>query len=41
MGPAGGAAASRMFGFGKKEGGMVSTKKMKSGGLSELAISML
>jgi hypothetical protein len=41
MGPAGGAAASRMFGFGKKEGGVVSTKKMKSGGLSELAISML
>jgi hypothetical protein len=38
MGPAGGAAASRMF---KKKGGMVSTKKMKSGGLSELAISML
>ena len=40
MGPAGGAAAGRMFG-GKKKGGMVSTKKMKSGGLSELAISML
>ena len=39
MGPAGGAAASKMF-TGKK-GGMVPTKKMKSGGLSELAISML
>ena len=41
MGPAGGAAASKAFGFGRKKGGMVSTKKMKSGGLSELAISML
>jgi len=40
MGPAGGAAATKFFG-GKKEGGMISTKKMKSGGLSELAISML
>lgn len=38
MGPAGGAAATKLF---KKKGGMVSTKKMKSGGLSELAISML
>jgi hypothetical protein len=37
MGPAGG-VASKLF---KKKGGMVSTKKMKSGGLSELAISML
>jgi hypothetical protein len=40
MGPAGGAAASKAFGF-KKKGGLISTKKMKSGGLSELAISML
>jgi|694.fasta_scaffold62144_4 hypothetical protein len=40
MGPAGGAAASKAFGFNKK-GGLISTKKMKSGGLSELAISML
>jgi len=40
MGPAGGAAATKFIGGGKK-GGMVSTKKMKSGGLSELAISML
>ena len=39
MGPAGGAAATKLF-TGKK-GGMVPTKKMKSGGLSELAISML
>jgi hypothetical protein len=39
MGPAGGAAASKAFGF--KKGGKASTKKMKSGGLSELAISML
>jgi len=39
MGPAGGAAASRFLRG--KEGGMISTKKMKSGGLSELAISML
>jgi hypothetical protein len=37
MSPAGG-VASKMF---KKKGGMVTTKKMKSGGLSELAISML
>lgn len=39
MGPAGGAAATKMFGG--KKGGMISTKKMKAGGLSELAISML
>lgn len=37
MGPAG-AGASKLF---RKKGGMVSTKKMKTGGLSELAISML
>jgi hypothetical protein len=37
MGPAGG-VASKLF---KKKGGMVSAQKMKSGGLSELAISML
>jgi hypothetical protein len=40
MSPAGGSAATKMFGFNKK-GGLISTKKMKSGGLSELAISML
>jgi len=40
MGPAGGAAASNFFKRGK-DGGMMTTKKMKSGGLSELAISML
>jgi len=40
MGPAGGAAASNFFKR-SKDGGLMSTKKMKSGGLSELAISML
>ena len=40
MGPAGGAAATNFFKRGK-DGGMMTTKKMKSGGLSELAISML
>ena len=39
MGPAGGAAATKFL-RGKK-GGLMSTQKMKSGGLSELAISML
>lgn len=40
MGPAGGAAATNFFKRGK-DGGMMTTQKMKSGGLSELAISML
>ena len=40
MGPAGGSAATNYFRRGK-DGGMMTTKKMKSGGLSELAISML
>jgi hypothetical protein len=39
MGPAGGTAATNYFR--RKDGGMITTKKMKSGGLSELAISML